>query len=306
MNDRSLRRLLVRIGRHWSWARSQGVSRLIEEDELNPFVRVPNTIRKWQWRRASGRPPGLAVPVFLVGLQRSGTNMLTRGFAASPAFEVHNENDRRLFSNFRLRADDAVRAVIEASRHSHVLFKPLCDSHRTPELLQLCDRGRAIWAYRSVDGRTRSALAKFGDANHRVLRSIAAGGSSDAWQAQRISAENLELIRSFDYGRLSPASASALFWYVRNSLYFDLGLDARDDVILSSYDDLISDPERSVKTLCAFLDFPWDARLASHVDSRSANPVRLDLDPTVRRHCDELRERLDDAARGAARRFEAP
>src|SRR5205823_5162999 len=107
--------------------------------------------------------------------------------------------------------------------------------------------GRAIWAYRGVDGRVRSALAKFGDANLRVLTEIASGRGRETWQAQRLSPESLELIGSFDWASMSAASAAALFWYVRNSLFFDLGLERRDDVLLSSYDALVSFPEAGTR-----------------------------------------------------------
>src|SRR5919202_3856242 len=112
---------------------------------------------------------------------------------------------------------------------------PLCDSHRTPELLDdvgLSPAPLALWAYRSVDGRVRSAVAKFGTDNLRILRDLAAGRGHERWQAQRLSADSLELIGSFDWATMSPASAAALFWYVRNRLFFELGLDRREDGVL--------------------------------------------------------------------------
>ncbi|MDQ1489769.1 MAG: hypothetical protein QOJ23_2283, partial [Actinomycetota bacterium] len=185
-----MRRGLARVQRHLYWARTQGVGRLVEEDDLHVTERVRRFVTKWQWRRQHGARPGGAVAVFLVGVQRSGTNMVVRGLERSPEFELHNENDRRAFDQYRLRPLPVVRAIVEASRHDFVVFKPLCDSHRVEELLDglgTSSPGRAIWAYRSVDGRVASALAKFGDTNLRVLREIAAGGGRDRWQAQGLS-----------------------------------------------------------------------------------------------------------------------
>ena len=42
----TIRWFLFRLRRHLGWARTQGIGRLIEEDELNPVERIPNTIRK--------------------------------------------------------------------------------------------------------------------------------------------------------------------------------------------------------------------------------------------------------------------
>ena len=294
-----LRRTAQRALRHVRWAREGGVGRLVEEDELSPFTQIPIAFKKWRWRRAHDIAPH-AVPVYVVGVQRSGTNMLVRGLETSPEFEVHNENDRRAFERFMLRPNEDIRRLIVASDHRYILFKPLCDSHRTVELLEEIDtpaNGRAIWAYRSVDGRVRSALAKFGSNNLEVLREIAEGRGRDRWQARGISAETLDLIKSFDYSVMSPASAAALFWYVRNLLYFDLGLDKRADVMLSSYDMFIQEPEVSMRALCDFLGFDFTTSLVEHVEQRTPKAGgRVDLDPAIRARCDELTERLDREA----------
>ncbi|MGI8698517.1 MAG: hypothetical protein ACR2J0_05145 [Mycobacteriales bacterium] len=304
------RYLRRRLMRHWHWGRTQGFSRLIEEDELNPFTRIPTAVSKWRWRRSNGVAQGSAVPVFLVGLQRSGTNMLVRGLEASPEFEVHNENDPHAFHRFRLRSDHEVAAIVSASQHRYVLFKPLCDSHQIDRLLDelpVAAPGRAVWAFRDVDGRARSALAKFGDSNLQVLRQVAAGEAGDRWQAQRLSEPHLALIREFDYDTMSPASAAALFWYVRNSLFFEMRLDERDDVILSSYDAMVTDPEGNMRALCRFLGFPWRPQLTAHMAPRGgASRSALDVDVAIRERCEDLRGRLEATAAEQKRRLLIP
>jgi hypothetical protein len=296
-NNRIGGRFGTRVRRHWRWGREQGFRRLIEEDRLNPIDRLPIAFRKWRWRRAHSIAP-MAMPVYLVGLQRSGTNMLVRGLEESPQVDVRNENDRAAFRHFLLRPPATIRELVARSGHRIVLMKPLCDAHRTNELLDRMDTptpGRAIWAVRDVDGRVRSATAKFGDTNLRVLREIAAG-ETGIWQAGGLSASNRELIGGFDYSTMTPESAAALFWYVRNSLYFDLGLDRRDDVLLVSYDRMVEEPEREMRLICAFLDFPYDRRLVAHIELRD-RPGRdpLPIDPLVRARCDELTGRLNAA-----------
>ena len=294
-------RLRRRVGRHARWARDQGVGRLIEEDQLNPLERIPLARAKRRWRRAHQVAPN-AVPVFVVGVQRSGTNMLVRGLERSPEFEVRNENDREAFDRFRLRSDAEIRALVERSGHRYVLFKPLIDSHRVPRLLDLGtpSPGRAIWAYRDVDGRVRSSVAKFGDSNLQALRRIAAGDTG-IWQAGALSEERLALIRSLDLAGITPESGAALFWWLRNHLYFDLDLHARPDVTLARYEATVEDPEAAVRRICGFLDFPFRPELAEHVDRRAASArPPLPLDARVRELCDALQERLADAYRAGA------
>ena len=297
-----LRRLRSRVARNVGWIREQGLGRVLEEKEIDPVRTVPVAVRKWQYRRTRPVPPGTARPIFVVGVQRSGTNMLLRGLGSAPDVEVHNENDRRAFERYKLRSLATVAEIVGDSRHSHVLFKPLCDSHRTDELLALptMTAPRAVWAYRDVDGRVRSALAKFGDGNLQVLREYAAGINTTRWHVRRISPESAAFVRSFDYDVLTPESGAALMWLIRNRLFFDLGLDRRPDVHLVSYNAFLVDPAATMQTLCGFLELPYAPELVSHVAARPPTQVRpLDIDPRIRAACTELAARLDAAAGSA-------
>lgn len=294
----ALRYTARRIARHLRWARTEGIARLVEEDRLDPVARLRTALAKRRWRRRYGVPPGTARPVYLVGLQRSGTNMLVRGLDTAPEFEVRNENDRRLFHRFQLRSDELLVAAIQRSRHAYVLVKPLCQSHRVDELLALPQvrPGRAIWAWRDVDDRARSEVAKFGAANLRALRAIADGTIGQRWPGQRLDAETTDLIRSFDLDRMDPHSGAALFWYVRNSLVFRLGLAGRPDVLLCRYEDLVADPAGQVARLCRFLDFPYHPRLSAHIEPRTPRRRPLPLDQRLRALCAELTDRLAAAS----------
>ena len=304
---RSASVFLRRLGRHWRWGREQGFGRLIEEDELNPISRLSNSYRKWRWRSANAAGPAAATAVFLVGVQRSGTNMIVRGLQTAPEFEVYNENNKRAFRNYRLRPDADIAEIVERSRHLFVLFKPLIDSHRVDHLLDdlaLSSPPRALWVYRNMEGRVRSSVAKFGDTNLRALREISAGTGVHRWEAQRLSPQSMELIRSFSYDGMTPESASALFWYVRNSLFFELELHKRPDVLLVSYDSFVSNPEGSMRTVCEHIGFDWNPRLTAHVTSRARGPqLRLAIDPRIRTLCDDLQDRLATTADESPRRL---
>jgi hypothetical protein len=267
----------------------------MEEHDVNPVVRGRRTMRKARWRWATRGQHKSSIPVFLVGAQRSGTNMMAHGLDEAPEFQVFNEGNSKAFDHFRLRSLQTIESLVEQSRAEFVLFKPLCDSHRVTELLDsFRPRARAIWAYRDVDGRVRSALAKFGDSNLRVLRAYVAGKADDAWQVQGISNENREFVRGFDFDHLSPESAAALFWYVRNSLCLEMSLDQREDIMLASYNQFLADPERIARALCVFLGVSYRQELIDHVKPRPPAWIEpLIIDDRIRERCAELQERLD-------------
>jgi hypothetical protein len=85
-----VRRLAFEVRRHARWAREEGIAKLVEEDQLNLFERAPVAARKALWRATRGVEAGMSTPVFLVGVQRSGTNMVVRGLERSPDVAVHN------------------------------------------------------------------------------------------------------------------------------------------------------------------------------------------------------------------------
>ena len=304
--ERRAGRILIRKARqNWRWGKTHGWADLVEEHDLNPVVRGRRALRTARWRWTTPGAERSSIPVFLVGAQRSGTNMLAHALAEASELQLYNEGNVKSFHNYRLRSWGTIDPLIERSWARFVLFKPLCDSHRALEMLdRFYPRGRVIWAYRQVDGRVRSAVAKFGDSNLRVLRAYAAGEDDDAWQVQGLSQEKTAFIKSFDFDRMSPEAAAALFWYVRNSLYFDLELDRRQDVILASYDQILADPERVVGALCAFLGLRFRRDLVRRIKPTRADPTEpLPIDGRIRERCEELQERLDATSRAQLARF---
>lgn len=300
--------LVRKVQRHVHWARTEGLGRLIEEDRLDPRARVATAWSKHRWRGRHGVAPGQARPVYVVGLQRSGTNMIMRGVDLAPEVEVRNENDRRLFDRFHLRPDDVLVRLVRASRHQVVLVKPLCESHRVDLLLDLAGvpGGRAVWVYRDCEARARSEVSKFATSNLDALRVVAAGAGESIWQGQRLPRESVELVRSFDLKNMSAETAAVLFWLVRNRLYFDLGLAERPDVALVSYDAFIADPASEMRFLCDFAGLPFRPEMYKGVVPRSTNVIRrtVPVDPTVLQLARRLARRLE-AQRHAERQASA-
>jgi len=227
--------------------------------------------------------------------------MVVRSVERSPEVETYNENHQPAFDRFRLRPLNQVQRLMTASREPYVLFRPLCDTHRTVELLERLRTGsapRALWVYRSAEGRARSAVAKFGDQNRRLLRDLAAGRCGDRWHARGLSPDSLALIRGLDWSTVDPLSAGALFWYVRSRLYVELGLAGRDCVLPVSYDAMVADAAGETRRLCAFPGFPYHPRLVPGISPRLPATARVSgIDSEIAARCPELTGRLEAARR---------
>ena len=82
---------------------------------------------------------------FVFGCQRSGTKMVMWVLEKSPATRIYHENHASAFSDFQLRPDPIIRALVQASPAPAQIFKPICDSHRAGELLNQHPGSRALW-----------------------------------------------------------------------------------------------------------------------------------------------------------------
>jgi hypothetical protein len=257
-------------------------------------LRLQDILRKMWWRaRSTGTQD--TRPVFIFGAQRSGTGMLGECLGRSPECENLGESDDRAFVNFSLREPPVVEKLIAECPYKYLVFKPLKDSHRVHELLGLKATGKAIWAYRNYVDRINSAVRKFGRRPLEVFEAFRAGDHG-RWQLQGISAKTSELLSRLDVDRLTESDGAALMWWLRNSLYFDQGLDREPRARLWSYDEFVVRPEPELRSLLEFLGAGYHDFMLRRVHARSLSKEPApDLDPAVRDLCESLLGRLNAA-----------
>ena len=246
--------------------------------------------RKAMWRLTNDNSPG-AKAVFILGAQRSGTTLLLECLDRSMRFEVLGESSEAM-GNYRIKDGEYIRNKVRSSRHEFVVFKPLTDSHRALEFLSLLPGTRAIWAFRSVEDRVNSSVAKFGDHNLQVLRGLSRGEGLERWQAQGLAEADLAFIKTFDYSTMSPYTASALFWYLRNSMYFSLGLQDMPSVLPLAYEDLAKEPKATMQRVCGFLGARFDDDMIGTVHAQSIGRDEPRLSHEMLALCQPLYDRL--------------
>ena len=191
-----LRRQLVRVRRHLGWARREGVGRLIEEDQLDPASAVacpPRAARGSATTRGS-RPALARLPARGPAVGHQHARPRVRDLACLRRRERERRAGVRAVPAATARGGAGVHRARPARARP---VKPLAESHRALELLDLGTPSPpvAVWAWRDVDDRVRSAVSKFGPNNLLTLQAIAAaerGRSSVDGPSQ----EMIELVRS--------------------------------------------------------------------------------------------------------------
>lgn len=241
--------------------------------------------------------------VLIVGCQRSGTTLMLDIFDAdrrSVTFAERSSLSSPAEDRLRLKPLQDVKRTLEHLPAPLLVLKPLVESQNTPTLLDGLENSRAIWMYRRPESVAKSDLAYFGRENAERNLRLLLSNEPPNWRAEVVPETTRSVISRQYRPGMDPYEAAALFWWARTSLFFDLRLDERADVHLCSYEQLVAEPEQTMRSLYDFVGVEYPARdITAGVHRRSVG--RRDdstLSPEVRQLCDELWERLETTASG--------
>jgi hypothetical protein len=249
---------------------------------------------------------GRKAVVLVIGCQRSGTTLMLELFDADPrsvTFPEQSVLSSPVESRLRLKPLPEVKRRVERIRAPLLVLKPLVESQHAPTWLEGLDNSYAIWMYRRAENVAASDLSYFGrDNGERNLLLLLTNEPSN-WRGEVVPETTRSILSRHYRPGMNPHDAAALFWWARTALFFDLRLDERPDVRLCSYERLVDDPERTMRSLYEFVGVAYPAQdITSSVHRGSAGRKDdFQLSPDVRRLCEELWERLESAssARGA-------
>jgi hypothetical protein len=230
---------------------------------------------------------------FVAGVQRSGTNMLMDLLDESYETDVFHERDPRAFQEYELRSWEVLRALVRRSRARLVVFKALCELQDVRRLLDAFAPARAVWLLRRYPDVVNSHLALW----HRMpefVGAIVRDREGARWRGRGMSDATHRLVRALYHPELSNASACALFWYFRNVLFFEQGLDRDPRVLLVRYEDLVRAPAAEGQRIFDFLGVRFSPAFVRQVSGasvgRRAEPA---VEAGVREQCEALTARFD-------------
>lgn len=246
-----------------------------------------------------------AAPLFVVGCQRSGTNMLMDVLEKSLDTWTYNEDHGHTFINYRIKPLEERKRLIQKARCRWVVFKPLCDSQNIDRLLDEHPDAKAIWEFRRYQDVANSALHNWGLEHQRwMIRMAATDPEWDHWLVDRMPPQRRQLVQDLYDDRMSFHTAAALKWYLRNAIYFDYGLDhCTDRVRLLSYEESVQHPVEQFSTMWEFLGMEFQPGYVSEVFATSIRKQDFPrIDPRVEALCEEMTERLQRALKAQDQR----
>ncbi len=247
--------------------------------------------------RLQTRPPHPRLILFVAGVHRSGTNMMMEILQRSWETEVFDETDPRAFDQHMMRDEAVIRALIDNSAAPVTVLKALHEAHILGRLMATFAPAKAIWMFRSYDDAINSSLRRWPNWRNKIDALVRDRNAAD-WRGAGMTEETHRIVRQHYRPDIDDASATALFWYYRNQLLFDQGLDRDGRVLLVRYEDLVSDSGPYARRLTDALGIgltPSMRRVAHTESLRKHAPPQIDSD--IRALCERMLRALEEAHR---------
>jgi Sulfotransferase domain len=242
--------------------------------------------------------PGSSQPrltVFVAGVHRSGTNMMMDILERSWQTEVFHESDPRAFEQYMLRDEALIHELVRRSPAPVTVVKALHEAHDLRRLMEAFAPAKAIWMFRSYGDAINSSLNRWKRYRNRIEIIVEDRTAAD-WRGWGMTDETHSIVRQHYRPDMNDASAIALFWFYRNQLLFDQGLDRDPRTLLVRYENLVSDNGDYAKRLTDALGIQLTTamRRVAHTESvrKHAEPK---LDTNVRELCERMRQALEEA-----------
>jgi hypothetical protein len=252
---------------------------------------------KWLKLYRTPHPDTEKRPVFVLGCNRSGTNMVCRGIGKHSSGWDYPEAEFSLaFNGYYLRADWVIERLIRYTPAPIVSFGSILDSQFAEDLLSRYEHARAIWIYRRYQDVANScARMKWGPHLKEMVGWVAQGQLEKLGaRGKRISGDTIRLFSELYRDDLPVKDGACLYWYLRNQLYFNLNLDQDPRVLLVQYEDAVLNKEKAFRRIFDFLDFPYDPATLEGIFASSVGKHDWSgADPAIEAVCGALTTRLD-------------
>jgi len=236
--------------------------------------------------------------LFIFGVQRSGTSVTFHSLRKLFGVKGYNEFSELTVNGLeKLRFPEfsEVQTVIRSTLHPYVVSKPLVESQQANIVLSKIQNSRGLWMYRNYKDVVNSFHKKFGDGvGHHHLDLIREGQNAN-WRAERVPNHLKELVEECYTDLLSNQDATALYWFVRNSLYFEYDFKSITNLKLLKYEHFMLNTDFCISRICDLWDYNYQLnfeKLQFNTDSINKGK-NVELSPKIDVLCEGLLSKMD-------------
>lgn len=231
--------------------------------------------------------------LMILGCQRSGTSLIYWIFERDLNTKIYREKSKLTSDDpekLRLNSYQFIQKEIYKHNANLIIMKPLVESQNSITLLNMIRNSKVLWMYRNYNDVISSNLKAFGvDNGIKDLLPIVKNQTTN-WRCENISAETKSIISKYFSETMNPFDAAALFWLVRNRLFFENKLYENEKIMLFKYEDLVSNPEKSMRKIYKFVDckFPGNKIIKSVHSKSIGKGTHVKLTPGIEQLCEML------------------
>lgn len=244
--------------------------------------------------------------LFIFGCQRSGTTATLNYFKTLQGvktFEEHSDIIHVKGANFdgkfilRLCKIPKLIEIINSQKEDKIVIKPLVESQHANHILESVPNSVGIWMYRNPKDVIASMIKKWGKNIGESFIDPIIKKEKGNWRNEKIDKQ----IRNFIVGLkeecqfLTSQDKAAIFWYVRNTFYFNQQLYNNKNLSKINYFFLVNrKPYLPNKLRKLGFDIEVDK-----IDTFNKNSIGkgkdIDLHPLINQLCFDLLKRLNES-----------
>jgi Sulfotransferase family len=207
-------------------------------------------------------------PLFLLGMQRSGTNFALHVVSTIAGVKIFNEDNDAAFAQFFLRADPVISALVTSNDGSVCLFKAISDSLRFRALKTAFPNAGFIYIFRRpkevIDSYAQEFSGHLHTLNHILSNDFFNNHLLDITGISHDLPRINQLLSEYR-GRFSASGdysdKIALYWIVFHLFLIDAEVLSDEDCFLVSYDEVCADPTAFRKHVCTRFGLRSDANI---------------------------------------------
>jgi hypothetical protein len=160
--------------------------------------------------------------------------------------------------------------------------------------------------YRNYKDVARSYLRQWGIRKGvEELRTIVENERGN-WRSETVPATARKLVLDHFSENIDPYDAAVLFWYVRNSLFFELELDENPNLLMCEYEDFVTSPSEVIRNTYKAIGCNYPGhKIVKKIHPKSINKGKdIELSPDIEGHARELWSKLEAVHRNKQQQLE--
>lgn len=237
--------------------------------------------------------------LFIFGVQRSGTTITidflmklfgVKGYHEFSALTADGDEELRFPSN------DAVKKRINENQEPFVLVKPLVESQMADIVLRDFENSVGIWMYRNYKDVISSFHKKFGEnvGEHHIdliIRNV-----SHNWRAERVPDHLRQLAIDFKNKGMTNYDSTALYWYIRNMLFFEYEFENISTLKVLKYEYFMNNYHQVTKKICRLWGYTFELpedKFVFRTDSIKKGK-NIEINPEIEKLCQEVLDKFDE------------